>query len=82
MLKILRPQENVMPDGILARLKSPFPYWWGIKNSFIRYQGDNASLGKPKNGEKNPVSCHFFLRHLKKMIVTICIWKNEKIRPF
>ena len=42
MLKILRPQENVTPDGILARLKS----------SFIRYQGDNASLGKPKNGEK------------------------------
>ena len=42
MLKILLPQENVTPDGILARQKS----------SFIRYQGDNASLGKPKNGEK------------------------------
>ena len=184
MLKILRPQENVMPDGILARLKSPFPTvlsdirvimphlvgggpgvvvstaafharvrgsipgLGGLKEtkmflphprvkvsivgslrdrevacSALDCQGSNfescvwrtvsshhpqevllaqfslyvhkgglkpdsfhfisfASLGKPKNGEKNPVSCHFFLQHLKKMIVTICIWKNEKIRPF
>ena len=27
----LRPQENVTPDRILARLKSPFPYGRGIK---------------------------------------------------
>ena len=29
--ELLRPQENVMPDRILARLKSPFPYGRGIK---------------------------------------------------
>ena len=29
--EFLRPQENVTPDRILARLKSPFPYGRGIK---------------------------------------------------
>ena len=28
--EFLRPQENMTPDKILARLKSPFPYGRGI----------------------------------------------------
>ena len=31
LFEFLRPQENVTPDRILARLKSPFPYGRGIK---------------------------------------------------
>ena len=31
VFEFLRPQENVTPDRILARLKFPFPYGRGIK---------------------------------------------------
>ena len=31
VFEFLRPQENVTPDRIMARLKSPFPYGRGIK---------------------------------------------------
>ena len=31
VFEFLRPPENVTPDRILARLKTPFPYGRGIK---------------------------------------------------
>ena len=34
--EFLRPQENVTPDRVLARLKPPFPYGRGIKTVSAR----------------------------------------------
>ena len=32
VFEFLRPQENVTPDRILARIKAPIPYGRGIKS--------------------------------------------------